>query len=255
LWRETVTADTTGLHVEIVMSGHTTIAKSQSAHGFYVGIAVVMAITVFAGFSPTFYLKAFTAAPPLSPLLWAHGLLFTSWIVLLITQATLAANGRVDLHMRLGMFGAAVGVAMVFVGLLTAITAARLGHAPPGAPPPLIFMAIPLFAIVEFAFLFGTAIALRSNSRAHKRLMLLATIVIIGAAIARLPLGFAGTPPGFFAIADLFVLACVIHDWRVYGRIHPAYVWGGLTVVILQPLQMILMGTGAWLAFATWLTS
>jgi hypothetical protein len=237
------------------MSAQTSIAKGQPDHGFYVGIAVVMAITVFVGFAPTFYLKAFAAAPPLSPLVWAHGLLFTSWIVLLVTQATLVAKDRVDLHMRLGMFGVVVGVAMVIVGVLTAITAARLGHVPPGAPPPLMFLAIPLFAIVEFAILFGAAIALRGNSQAHKRLILLATIVIQGAAIARLPLPFAGTPPGFFAISDLFILACVIHDWRAHGRVHPVYAWAGSLVVITQPLQLAIMGTGAWLAFATWLTS
>jgi hypothetical protein len=124
---------------------------------------------VFIGFAPTFYLKAFTAAPSLSPLVWAHGLLFTSWTVLLITQATLVAKER------LGMFGVALALAMVVVGLLTAISAARLGHVPPGAPPPLVFMAIPFFAIVEFAILFGAAIALRGNSQAHKRLILLKT--------------------------------------------------------------------------------
>jgi len=237
------------------MSAHTPVAKGRSGCNFYVGIAVVLAITVFIGFAPTFYLKAFTAAPSLSPLVWAHGLLFTGWIALLLTQVTLVANDRVDVHMRLGMFGVAVAVAMVVVGLLTAINAARLGHVPPGAPPPLMFLAIPVFAIVEFAILFGAAIALRGNSQTHKRLMLLATITIVGAAIARLPLPFAGTPPGFFAIADLFILAGVIHDWRKQGRVHPVYAWAGSLLVALQPLQLAIMGTGAWLAFATWLTS
>jgi len=70
-----------------------------------------------------------------------------------------------------------------------------------------------------------------------------------------LPLPFAGTAPGFFAISDLFILAGVIHDWRAHGRVHPAYAWAGSLLVILQPLQLVLMATGPWLAFATWLTS
>jgi len=237
------------------MFAHTAAAKGRSGPSFFVGMAVVMAITVFIGFAPSFYLKAFTAAPSLSPLVWAHGLFFTGWIALLITQATLVAKDRVDVHRRLGMFGLALAVAMVVVGLLTAISAARLGRVPPGAPPPLVFMAIPFFAIVEFAILFGAAIALRGNSQTHKRLMLLATITIVIAAIARLPLPFAGTPPGFFAISDLFIMACVIHDWRTHSRVHPVYVWAGSLLVILQPLQLLFMGTEAWLAFATWLTS
>jgi uncharacterized membrane protein YozB (DUF420 family) len=236
------------------MSSQAFTADGGSRHGFYLGIAVVIAITTFVGFAPTFYLKGSAAAPSLSPLIWAHGLLFTAWIALLVTQVTLVAKDRVDLHRRLGMFGVALAGAMVPVGILTAIYAALLGHVPPGAPPPLVFMAIPLFAMVEFAILAGAAIALRANTQAHKRLMLLATIAILGAAIARLPLPFAGTPPGFFAIGDLFILACVIHDWRSLGRVHPVYVWGGSLIVVFQPIQLMCMQTGAWMAFAKWLT-
>lgn len=236
------------------MSADMTAAKGRSGRSFYVGIAVAMTLVVFVGFAPTFYLKAFTAAPALSPLLWAHGVLFTGWMALLIVQATLVAKDRVDVHMRLGLFGAALAVTMVVVGLLTAIDAARLGRVPPGAPPPLVFLAIPFFAIVQFAILVSAAIALRGNSQAHKRLMLLATVTLIVAAIARLPIPFAGTPPGFFAIADLFILAGAIHDWRAHGRVHPVYVWAGSLLIIMQPLQLVFMGTGTWLAFAKWLT-
>jgi hypothetical protein len=236
------------------MTTHTAAANGRSGYSIYLGVAVALAITVFVGFAPTFYLKALTAAPSLSPLVWVHGLLFTGWIVLLIVQAALVAKNRVSVHMRLGVFGVALALAMLIVGLLTAVSAARLGHVPPGAPPPLVFMAIPFFAIVEFAILFGAAVALRGNSQAHKRLMLLATITVTIAAIARLPLPFAGTPPGFFAISDLFILVCVIHDWRVHGRVHPVYAWVGSLLVVLQPLQLVFMGTDAWLAFATWLT-
>jgi hypothetical protein len=240
---------------KIAMSAHTATVEGKSGRSFYVGITVVMAITVLIGFAPSFYLKALTGAPSLSPLVWVHGVLFTGWIVLLVTQATLVAKDRVDWHMRLGLFGVVLAVTMVIVGLLTAITAARLGHVPPGAPPPLMFLAIPFFSIVEFGILFGTAVALRRNSQAHKRLVLLATIAMVGAAIARLPLAFAGTPPGFFAIADVFILACVVRDWRAHGRVHPVYAWAGSVLVLLQPFQLVFMGTGAWLAFASWLTS
>ncbi len=236
------------------MATQTVTIEGKSGRSFYVGITLAMALTVLVGFAPSFYLKAFTAAPTLSPLVWVHGIVFTGWIVLLITQATLVAKDRVDVHMRLGIFGVVVGATMVIVGLLTAITAARLGHVPPGAPAPLMFLAIPFFSIVEFGILFGTAVALRRNGQAHKRLVLLATIAIVGAAVARLPLSFAGTPPGFFAITDLFILTCVIRDWRVHGRVHPVYAWAGSLLVILQPFQLVFMGTPPWLTFATWLT-
>ena len=77
---------------------------------FYVGISVIIAATVFAGFAPTYFLKSYFASPPLMPLLHLHGLVFTSWIVLLLTQTTLVAANRTDIHRRLGIVGGVIAV-------------------------------------------------------------------------------------------------------------------------------------------------
>lgn len=235
------------------MSGNLPMHEERTDRNFFVIMALAMAATVAVGFGPTFYLKPVMASPPLTPSVWVHGVLFTGWIALLVTQASLVAKGRVEIHMRLGMLGVLLAIMMVVVGLLTAIQSARLGRVPPGAPPPLVFLAIPFFAIAEFAALFACAVALRGNGAAHKRLMLLATVAIIPAAIARFPLAFAGIPPVFFAMADCFILAGVLFDRQVHGRVHPAYLWAGGAMVLMQPAQLALMGTGAWLAFAQWL--
>ena len=230
-------------------------ADGRAARGmtFYAGMALALAVTVLVGFGPTFYLKPFMASPALVGLTALHGFVFTAWVALFIAQTQLVARGRTDMHMRLGAAGAVLAALMLVVGLLTAIDAARRGAVPPGAPPPLVFLAVPFFAIVEFAVLVGLALGLRRDSATHKRLMLLAAITITGAAVARLPIGFAGTPPGFFALTDLFIVAAAVHDWRTRGRVHPAYVWGGLSLIALQPLQLMFAGTGVWLGFAKWL--
>ena len=49
---------------------------------FYTGMAVAILITVFAGFSRTFYLRPhFQQIQSLIPLLIVHGIVFSSWIV------------------------------------------------------------------------------------------------------------------------------------------------------------------------------
>jgi hypothetical protein len=235
------------------MSAQVQGTAGRRGGGFYLGMAIAMAAVVAVGFAPTFYLKPIVASPPLPPLVWLHGLMFTAWILLLVVQAGLVARDRVAVHMRLGIAGAVLAAGMVVVGLMTAINAARLGHVPPGAPPPLVFMAIPFFSICSFAVLVACALALRHRPEAHKRLMLLGTVAMLGAAVARLPLPVPPIPPVFFGVSDLFVLAGMLHDRRTRGRIHPAYWWGGLGLIASQPLQLAFMGTGAWLAFATWL--
>ncbi|HEX6105122.1 MAG TPA: hypothetical protein VFZ26_06020 [Gemmatimonadales bacterium] len=59
---------------------------------------------------------------------------------------------------------------------------------------------------------------------------------------------------GVFGLADLFIVACAGYDVVTRGRGHPATLWGGLAIVVSQPLRLALSGTAAWMAFAGWLT-
>ena len=54
-------------------------------------------------------------------------------------------------------------------------------------------------------------------------------------------------------LTDLFIIACMVYDRLTRGRVHPAFFWGGLFVVVSQPLRLLIGGTGAWPAFAGWL--
>lgn len=221
---------------------------------FYVGMAVAIVATAFAGFARTYYLRWHYDAPPLMPLLHLHGLVFTSWLLLLLAQTSLVAANRVDLHRRLGVAGAALAALMVVVGTVTAVTRAGQGAAPTGVPP-LVFLAIPLGDMVMFAGLAGAGLWFRRRPDLHKRLMLLATTALMAAPIARLPFGvLQAGPPAFFGLADLFLVALIAYDLVTRRRVHRATLVGGLALVLSQPLRLMLSGTGAWLAFAAWLT-
>ena len=89
----------------------------------------------------------------------------------------------------------------------------------------------------------------------HKKLMLFATVIILDAAVARWPFAFVkGGPAVFFAVIDLFLLACVLYDLATRRRVHPATLWGGTLIVISQPLRLVIGRTHAWITFADWLT-
>src|SRR5262249_35664001 len=155
---------------------------------FFVGITVILGLTVFAGFARTYYLKSYFGSPALSTLVHCHGIVFSSWIVLLLIQTTLVAANRTAIHRRLGMAGAVIAILMVVRGVIDALCGAAQGHTPPGGPPPLVFLAIPLGEMVTFPVLVGAGFYYRRRPDIHKRLMILATIGISSAAIARLPL-------------------------------------------------------------------
>jgi hypothetical protein len=218
-------------------------------------MSIAVVVTVFAGFAPTYYLRPRFTSAPLLPLLHLHGLVFTSWIALLLIQTTLVAANRTDIHRRLGIAGGVIATLMVLVGVSTAIIKASQGAAPPGGPSPQVFLVVPLGDILIFAILVGAGFYYRRRPDVHKRLMLLATISILTAAIARLPFAIlqAG-PPAFFGLTDIFIVVCLLYDLITLKRIHRATVLAGLLIVASQPLRLIIGGTQAWLGFANWLT-
>jgi len=222
---------------------------------FYSGMAVLMALTVFAGFARTFYLRAFFDVPTiggaseLTPLVQLHGAVFTSWVVLFIVQTGLIRSRRVAVHRRLGIAGIVLAATMVFVGLRTAVAAAAKGAAPPGLDP-LAFMIVPFADMVLFTLFVSSAFVKRRDREAHKRLMLLAYVSIITAAIARIP-GLIGVGPLVaFSMSLVFVALGMAYDGYSRRRVHPVYLWGGALIFVSIPARLALSGTGAWRAFA-----
>ncbi len=229
-------------------------AKSRERM-FYSGMAIAILIVIFVGFSRTFYLRPYFHSERLIPLLILHGIVFTSWIALFMTQTTLVATKRTRIHMKLGVAGGVLAALMIIIGSFTAIVRAK-GPSPLPDVNPLSFLTIPLGDMLVFGILVGAALYFRRKLDTHKRLMLLASIALLPAGVARWPIGFieTGGPLIFYGLADLFIVPCLIFDLATRGKPHRATVLGGALIVISHPLRLIIGTTHAWLAFATWLT-
>ena len=230
----------------------------RSERRFYTAMAIAILATVLVGFAQSFYLRPlFPGTPsPSERVFYAHGVLFTSWILLLIAQTSLIASGRTALHRRIGPYGAALAVAMVLVGIYVALVAAKRPGGYIGIPePPLQFLIVPFVDVVLFGTFVALAIVKRRDPQSHKRLMLLATVNLVTAAIARFPVVVDAGPVAFFALTDAFIVALAVWDLRTRGRLHSVTLWGGLATIVSQPLRLALSGTDPWLAFAGWMAS
>lgn len=226
---------------------------------FYSSIAIVLALTAFVGFGPTYYFDLLGSSPletltggPVTPLVHLHAALFTGWVLLFIAQTALVARRKVAIHRRLGIAGAVLAASMVTIGIVTALNGAARGAAPAGVDP-MSFLLIPLSDMVLFGCFVAAAVLLRANREAHKRLMLLAYVCVIVAAVARLPGVLPLGPLAFFGLAFLFVLAGAVFDRVTRQRVHPAYVWGGSFLVLSVPVRLTIAGTETWMGFARWL--
>jgi hypothetical protein len=221
---------------------------------FFTGMALASAVTLFFGFSPSYFLRSATR-PELTPLYRLHGALFTAWIALLVAQTALVAGRRTDSHRTVGVAGAVLAAVVFIVGVTVSVETLRR-NSPPGIDA-RFFFAIPLGDIIVFGALVTAAIVQRRWAETHKRLMLLATISLLTAAVGRFlgQMGVGGAP-NLFIGTDVFVLALVLYDLASLGRVHPATLWGGAMVAGLKPLLFYAVaGTPTWLALADALRS
>jgi len=242
----------------------------QRVDRFYVWMAATCALVAFGGFAPTYWLQLVPGTFVGSPLLHIHGLLFSAWPVLLLAQALLVANGRQDLHRAIGLAGISLATAMVVIGLAAAIQTLNAGLAAGYGDRSRAFLVLPVSGISLFACFFAAAIASIRRPEAHKRLMLLATISLLQAAMGRvffvlvtgggpgLRPGLGEPPPLIIGlvpslILELLIVAGVIYDWRVRGRVHRVWLIGAAIITAVVVLRGPIAATAPWLAFADFL--
>lgn len=225
---------------------------SQRESRFFGLTGVLMLLCVLAGFAPSFFLRPILSAgaPPLPVLLMVHGVVFAGWVVLFVVQSLLVWCGKLGWHRQLGLLGLFVAIALVWSGLEVATQAARSGR-PPGVDPRL-FYAISLASLLTFALLVAAGLSLRRRGAAHKRLLFLATVVLVDPAIARLPFDFMGAHPLVSTgLAMLFWLALLVFDLAT--RLRPsATLLGGLPLLLSQPLALAVGRTQAWQDLVGW---
>jgi hypothetical protein len=205
---------------------------------FFLAMSIILLAIVLVGFSRTLYLRPLFDPAPLPPHVYAHGAVLTAWFVWLLAQTSLAARGQRALHRKLGVAGALLGAGVVVANVVAVAGAGPRLRAVLDAgelDPAFVIRAIwgDVGSTLAFAGLLAAALLLRRRPDAHGRLMLLASVSIVGQALGRIGLWpvFAGIE-GFAAVLAIgglafFLASVAIYDFVTLKRLHPATVWGG----------------------------
>ena len=237
-------------------------AAAQSRTGyFYFYMALACMAVAFLGFAPTYWMPLATRSLSASPVVHFHGLLFFAWSLYFVFHSWLAASGSVASHRTIGMSGVSLATAMTIFGFLVAVHAMKRSAALGMTEDGIAFAIVPLSGILFFAVVFALAIGAIRKPEVHKRLMLLAGISLLDAAVARwfltflAPPGPLGPPPVPVTIPPAFVaylllVVAMVFDWRTRGRVHPVYVYGGIALIALKVLNWPISMTPLWHAFA-----
>ena len=230
---------------------------------FFPAMSLLLLLFVFWGFAPTLYLKAFFEVPELPGHLYVHGFVLTAWFLLFFSQTWLIQTKRVQIHRRLGIGGAVLAVAVVAVSVWTLVRRdlPTMDELPHRAAPNLVLL-------VVFSLCIGSAVLLRRKPAAHKRLMLIGSIVLTAPALDRMArpqpiheiletvLPNVIMPPevlfGLLVLLSLF-LTIVVHDLATRGRPHLATISGVLSLFVAAPaIVAALTMSGIWSAFVRW---
>lgn len=213
----------------------------------YVFMAASFVAVVLIGFIPDSLGKMAAVQagqrPPFPLVLHLHALLMGAYLLLLLTQTSLVATGRVAQHRVLGMAGAALAAALVVVGFVLIPTIYHQVHdglqvAPPAVRPQVLGLLSVLENLilvqgrigVVFAILVFLGIRARAtDSGFHKRMMILSIAGALPAAFDRIT-WIPTTMPARPLSPDLYVLLAIapMFLWDVFRnrRVHRAYwVW------------------------------
>ena len=163
------------------MAAHTDAIPHVPTPKFYLGLSLVFALVAFGGFTPSY------VAPPAGqfpPIVHLHAVLFFAWTILLIVQARLAQSS-LQTHRALGLAGISLATAMVFTALAVIVRGLGIAVAAGTEADNRALSIVPLFGITTFAVFFALAVANVRRPESHKRFIVLATIALLPAAMAR----------------------------------------------------------------------
>ncbi len=217
---------------------------------FYFWMSLLIAAVVVYGFSFTVNANLFHPPSPRPAILYAHATLFTGWLVFLIVQSSLVRTRNVQVHRKLGWFGLAMGVAVPFVGVATAIAMGRL-HLREGDTTAPAFLIVPFWDMVAFSVPFALAFYWRAKPEFHRRLILMASCALTAAAFSRFPIA-AISDVWFYAGVDILILLGFVRDLIVTKGVPPVYLYG-LPLLMLGQLTTMytnLHSLPAWMRIA-----
>lgn len=229
--------------------------NATTAPRFFFMFSLALIGIVLIGFAPTLFFRFMTNPLPIPWYLHLHGMLLTLWFVWLAAQAWFVRSANVDLHRRLGYFGAGYGIVVVCAGLMATFGVvprvmslgfslesdiATLGIQGLGEGMTILaFLAgvvwTNLVMVVAFAVLLSAAVIFRRQSAWHKRFILLATIAFMGPALARISRwpGLGGEQGPFIPLVLLSLMIAVVgYDIVTQRKPHKATLIGIAVILV-----------------------
>ena len=230
-------------------------ASASFRPSFFFWMTLAMSFFVFGGFGMTYLFPLTNGSfPPAPPIVHLHGMLFFSWMILLVVQAGLVGAGNVRLHRSLGTFGIAHAAVVICTGILLQLIASR-PSLDRGIAPGTDGIFLGLCAFIGFSLMFTLAIRNTRRPEIHKRMILLAMLPVLPPGVNRfwyVSLGLDDFFPTPFLYGTLWsmAIAILIHEWRQMGSISRYSMFGAGWIFVQGMIHDIAVGSAPFNAIA-----
>lgn len=235
-----------------------TTMRSRTTTRIYVPIGLVCLIITLLGFWPVYFGPLLAGIPHPLPIIHLHAAVFVGWLLLVIVQASLAATGRIALHMKVGNFGMAWGLVLLLVGWATAFSV--FGDRVQAGDLELARnrLVAPLTDLLVFAPVLAAAWIYRRKPEIHKRLIIVASIILLSAAVHRMAFLGGGPSPPLPQLLTVWlspILLGMTYDFFKRRVVHPVYLIGIAAVLFLKFGRRWIFRNETWIDFTTWLAT
>lgn len=215
--------------------------RAHLSRRFFVAVSIAMLAVILLGFAPTLFFRPFFSVPSIPAYLYVHGAALTAWFVWFLVQSSLIATGRIATHRRMGLVGVTIGACVVATSLIAMVNfVARMREIGTDFETQGVRLAAgqigDSLTLIAFVALVTLAVVWRRRPELHKRLMLFASLQILGPAGTRTPasfdaLGLAPVVAPFIAFILLTTVAPIVYDVLARRRLH-------VVTIVCLPIQL-----------------
>jgi len=203
---------------------------------FFVTLAIVYVVLALVGFIPSYF-----TGPPVPVLADVHGVLLLAWLALFYNQARLALAGDMQKHRIFGLRSIALA-AVIWVSMLAVTVTSMLRYQPELDSYLYDVLLVEFGLLLLFPVFAVWGFLARHRPEEHRRLMALATLVLVQAGLDRMhwqPL------PGPMLVWILLV-PFYLFDLFTRRRIHFVTVTATALIVASHLAIIFLWGWPAW---------
>ena len=228
--------------------------STNSKPTFFTAIAFVGIAAVLIGFLKTFIVPILSGTKTWPFSIYLHASFVFGWLLIFLSQSILIQNRKYKIHIAIGRWATivAIGASISIIPAALYQCKRELGE---GAGQVAISSILGSFtSACIFLLLVAFAVGYRKKPQTHKRLMLLATIILIWPAWFRWRHYFPTVkrPDIWFAVvlSDSLIIVAFIWDWLKNKSIHSSLLFTGLFIIAEHCIEIIFFDSSVWRTIA-----